>query len=97
MTRINLTTEAERDLIEIFLYGVEQLGLAQADRYAAALTVKIENAAANPSFGADYAFVLDGVRRTQAMSHAVYYQTLEDSILVLRILHDRASCAVCAD
>lgn len=89
MTSIELTTEAERDLIDIFLFGVEQFGVAQAERYSAALIEKIENAAVNPSFGADYNFVRPGLRRYEATSHAIYYWQTEDGILVLRILHGR--------
>lgn len=86
---IDLTGEAERDLIDIYLHGAERYGIAQAERYAAALSAKIETAARNPSFGADYAFVLPGLRRYEAGSHALYYRPTETGILVLRILHNR--------
>lgn len=87
MTAIELTKKAERDLIDIFLFGTEHFGVAQAERYSAALLAKIEAAAANPSFGADYDFVRSGLRRYEATSHAIYYRKTEDGILVLRILH----------
>lgn len=89
MTAIELTTEAERDLIDIFLFGIEHFGVAQAERYSAALVGKIESAAANPSFGANYDFVRSGLRRYEATSHAIYYRPTEKGILVLRILHGR--------
>jgi len=89
VTSIKLTTEAERDLIDIFLSGVEHFGALQAERYSASLMAKIESAAANPSFGADYNFVRSGLRRYEATSHAIYYRQMADGILVLRILHGR--------
>ena len=89
MTRIELTKEAERDLINIFLFGVEHFGVVQAERYSSLLTAKIESAAANPSFGADYDFVRSGLLRYEAKSHAIYYRQTSDGILVLRILHGR--------
>ena len=89
MTAIELTKEAERDLIEIFLFGIEHFGVAQAERYSVALLAKIEAAAANPSFGADYGFVRSDLRRYEATSHAIYYRKTHDGILVLRILHSR--------
>ena len=58
MTKIEFTHDAERDLINIFLYGIEHFGPVQAERYA-----KIEMAAEHPDFGADYGFVVEGVRR----------------------------------
>jgi toxin ParE1/3/4 len=89
VARIELTVAAERDLIDIFLYGVEHFGLAQAERYAAALNDRIESAAENPSFGADYSFVRENVRRLEAVSHAIYYRVTTTGILVLRVLHGR--------
>ena len=87
MTKIELTLDAERDLIDIYLYGAEHFGHAQAERYAEILNGKIAVAAENPSFGADYSFVRDDLRRYECVSHAIYCRTTASSILVLRILH----------
>jgi toxin ParE1/3/4 len=43
----------------------------------------------NPSFGADYSFVRDDLRRYECISHAIYYRRTASGILVLRILHGR--------
>ncbi len=61
----------------------------QAKRYVNTLNAKIEMAAEHPDFGADYGFVVEGVRRYEAVSHAVYYQFTGSGILVLRVLHGR--------
>lgn len=89
MTKIELTLDAERDLIDIYLYGIEHFGHAQAERYAETLNGKMAVAADKPSFGADYSFVRDGLRRYECVSHAIYYRTTARGILVLRILHGR--------
>ena len=89
MTKIEFTHDAERDLINIFLYGIEHFGPVQAERYAKTLNAKIEMVAEHPDFGADYGFVISGVRRYEAVSHAVYYRSTQTGILVLRILHGR--------
>ncbi|TCP58552.1 toxin ParE1/3/4 [Rhodovulum bhavnagarense] len=89
MTKIDFTRDAERDLIDIFLYGIEHFGPAQAERYAKTLYAKIEMAAEHPDFGADYGFVVEGVRRYVAVSHTIYYRSTEAGILVLRVLHGR--------
>jgi plasmid stabilization system protein ParE len=34
VTKIELTLDAERDLIDIYLYGIEHFGHPQAERYA---------------------------------------------------------------
>ena len=62
---------------------------AQAERYAETLNGKIAVAAENPSFGANYSFVRDDLRRYECISHAIYYRTTSSGILVLRILHGR--------
>lgn len=89
MTKIELTLDAERDLIDIFLYGIEHFGHAQAERYAETLNGKMAVVADNPSFGADYSFVRDDLRRYECVSHAIYYRKTPSGILVLRILHCR--------
>jgi toxin ParE1/3/4 len=67
VTKIELTLDAERDLIDIFLYGH-----AQAERYAETLNGKMAVVADNPSFGADYSFARDDLRRYECVSHAIY-------------------------
>lgn len=89
MTNIELTLDAEQDLIDIFLHGVAHFGPVQAERYAKTLNAKIEMAAEHPDFGADYGFVVEGVRRYESVSHAIYYRPTQSGILVLRVLHGR--------
>ena len=89
MTKIEFTRDAERDLINVFLYCIVLFGPVQAEKYAETLNAKIEMTAEYPDFGADYGFVISGVRRYEAVSHAVYYRSTQTGILVLRILHGR--------
>lgn len=89
MRKVELTHDAERDLIEIYLYGAEHFGYAQAERYAETLSKKMEFAAENPTFGSNYDFIRDGLRRFESVSHSIYYQPIPKGILVLRILHGR--------
>lgn len=89
MTKAELTRDAERDLIDIYLDGIERFGRATAERYAEGLEAKITTAAENPSFGVDYDFVRAGLRRYECVSHAIYYRVTGEGILVLRILHCR--------
>jgi len=89
VVRVEFTEDAERDLIDIFLYGIERFGMAKAENYVETLNGKIETAAANPSFGADYSFVRKGLHRYECVSHAIYYRQVAEGIRVLRILHGR--------
>lgn len=87
MAKSKLTLDAERDLIDVYLFGIEHFGHAQAARYAETINAKIPAAADNPSFGAEDNFVRNGLRRYECVSHAIYYKPTVSGILVLRILH----------
>lgn len=99
MGQIKLTRAAEGDLINIYLFGAAEFGAVQADRYAGAMAEKLAFIADNPSFGADYSFVQNGLRRAQCGAHAIYYRKTGEGkmgkdktvkgILVLRVLHRR--------
>ena len=89
MTRIEITGDAEQDLIDIYLHGIEHFGLNQAERYSEILHARIDIIAENPSFGSDYGFVRDGLRRYESVSHAIYFQRIAKGVRALRILHGR--------
>ena len=89
MARIETTSDAEQDLIEIYLYGIEHFGVNQAERYSEVLHARIDTIAENPSFGSDYGFVRDGLRRYESVAHAIYFQRIDGGVRVLRILHGR--------
>ncbi|WP_226627823.1 type II toxin-antitoxin system RelE/ParE family toxin [Alloyangia pacifica] len=48
MATTELSRAAERDLIDIYRYGAEHFGAAQAERYAKSLAAKIATAAEDP-------------------------------------------------
>ncbi|MCY4149752.1 MAG: type II toxin-antitoxin system RelE/ParE family toxin [Gammaproteobacteria bacterium] len=68
---------------------MESFDHSQAKRYLSMLSDKIEIIAENPSFGIDYDFVIDGLRRYESSSHSIYYKLMPTGIRVLRILHGR--------
>ena len=71
MTKIEITNDAERDLIGIYLDGVENFGLTQAERYLETLYARMSVAAEHPDFGVDYGFVREGLRRLESQSLTV--------------------------
>jgi len=87
VTESAFTREADRDLIDIYLFGLERYGLRQAEHYSETLNAKIQMAAENPSFGSDYGDVRSGLRRYESVAHAIYYRPTATGILVLRILY----------
>ncbi len=89
MNGIEFTNDAERDLIDIYIYSVEHFGVPQAENYVESLHAKISVAAENPSFGVDYGFVREGVRRLESQSHAIYFHRSTAGIRILRVLGRR--------
>ena len=93
MATIEFTRDADRDLIDIYLFGVEHFGAAQAERYLDMINAKIERVAAHPDFATDYGFVLPALRRSEVVSRAVHFRATMTGILVLRVLHGRTDAA----
>jgi toxin ParE1/3/4 len=84
-----LTRDAERDVLDIHLYTLEHFGPAQADKYIADLFARFSTLAARPSLGRDFGDIHPDARRANQASHAIYYRTDTDGILILRILHQK--------
>jgi len=61
----------------------------QADRYSELLHARIGTIAGNPSFGSDYGFVRDGLRRYESVAHAICFQRIAEGVRILRVLHGR--------
>lgn len=89
MSKYRLTKDADQDLIDIYLEGLVDYGLKQAEHYQDILFEKMKHLADNPSFGADYRHVLAGVRRAESVAHSIYYRETSDGILIQRILYKR--------
>ncbi|WP_424973320.1 type II toxin-antitoxin system RelE/ParE family toxin [Dinoroseobacter sp. S76] len=89
MTEYRLSKDAEQDVIDIYLYTVENFGARQADRYVDELEERFKVIASSPKLGRRYDEVKAGVRRLAYESHSIYYTVGSHGIFVLRILHQR--------
>jgi toxin ParE1/3/4 len=90
MTRFRFTNEAVKDLEDIWVYTKQTWSLEQADRYYNLIVDEIEFIAINPKLGRSIDNVKAGYKSTKVKSHVVYYKQIEDdSILIVRILHQR--------
>ncbi len=89
MTDYRLTRRAEAELLDIFLYGIEQFGLSQAQAYADSMDLCFRLLCQNPRMGRAAVALGEGVRRHEHGSHVVLYELDQDGILVLSILHKR--------
>jgi toxin ParE1/3/4 len=93
MAKYRITNEAVKDLEEIWSYTKQKWSLEQADRYYNLIIDEIEFVSSNPLLGRSIDYIKEGFRSTQVKSHLVFYQQHEDdTILIVRILHQSMDC-----
>lgn len=80
--------EAERDLKGIGRYTQRAWGRDQARKYLRALHQMMQRLAANPQLGVMRDDIGEGYRSAPAGRHLVFYRTVGDDIVVVRVLHE---------
>lgn len=85
-----LSRAAAQDIEEIYLYGFTRFGEAQADLYAGIFEDRIAMICANPEMGRLDARVSPAIRRFECERHVIFYDLLEDHILIVGIQHGAA-------
>lgn len=86
----NFSTQASRDVEDIYLYGFINFGEEQADLYSLRVHKCIDILCANPEIGRLDIRVNPAVRRFDFESHVIFYDVEFSSILIVRILHRSA-------
>ena len=83
-----LSRKAEEDIIDIFLWGVEQFGLPQAEHYHTLLEKSFEFLAENPMAAHLRTEITPPVRVHPIESHIIVYTVDEkDEIFIIRVRH----------
>ncbi len=86
--KVRFTVQAETDIIDSYLYGFENFGRGQADRYEAGLRRAIDIIAANPQIAAERREYDPPVRIHHHAKHYIVYLIGEAHIVVVRVLRD---------
>ena len=86
MGKVNLTLESENDLIDIFLYGIEQFGFEQASQFQDELRSRFQEIAKYPYRFQAVNFIHQEYRRGVYHSHSIKYRIDESGISIARIL-----------
>ncbi len=86
MANYQLTIKAQIDIEEIYEYSILNFGIKTARKYLLGLHEKFETLANNQSWGNDYDFISSNLFRFEYRSHSIYYQTLGNDILIIRVL-----------
>jgi len=87
-----LSSRAEADLADIWVYSAGQWNLEQADRYADALVSRFDWLCANPSLWKPRPDIAEGLYSYPQQSHVIYFRVHGDApevIEIVRVLHGR--------
>jgi len=92
---IEFSLAAEGDLLEIFLYGIEEYGLAQAERYKDQIEKTFQTLSDNPRIARLRQEITLPVRVYPTQKHMIVSTILEDgqTVYVLRVRHHRENGA----
>ena len=90
MSSYRTSARADADLLELYLYGVENFGRVRAVEYVEGLHGCFELLGQNPRMGRKADVIAAGVRRIEHRSHVVLYEEDADGVLILAIVHGRS-------
>ncbi len=90
MNSYRLTERADRDVFDIFLYGLQHFGLAQAEQYRTSLIGCFNPLAENPRLGRAAEAIAPGVRRHEHGSHVILYEPESEGVMILALVHVRS-------
>jgi toxin ParE1/3/4 len=86
-SEVVLTPAARRDLRDILLDTIERWGLEQ-DAYGDELTRAFTALSFHPRISASRDDIAPGLRAYRVQQHTVWYRVTEDTVRVIRILHE---------
>jgi toxin ParE1/3/4 len=82
-----LSQRADSDLLQIFIYGLEQFGLGQAEKYQSEFQDVFSLLAENPLLGRAADQIGKGVRRHERGSHIILYDVKTYGVFILALVH----------
>lgn len=86
MENYQLTHKAENEIADIYEYSIINFGLAVAQEYVLGIHDCFNLLSENPSWGNNYSFIAPSLYRYEYRSHSIYYQTNEQTTLIIRVL-----------
>ncbi len=84
-----ISKKAVADLEEIWFYTADKWSVGQADRYYNLLFDEIHYICKNINAGKSMEHVRRGYRASKVKSHLIFYRVVNETIEVIRILHER--------
>ena len=84
-----ISKKALTDLEEIWLYTLEKWTVDQANRYYTLIFDEINFICKNINAGKSMEHVRKGYRASKVKSHLIFYRILNNTVEIIRILHER--------
>ena len=84
-----ISKKAVIDLEEIWLFTVDKWSVVQADRYYLLIIDEIDFICKNITCGKPLDNIRKGYRATKVKSHLIFYRVINDTVEIIRILHER--------
>jgi len=97
MAGYRLSERADADYESIYIYGLLNFGLEQADVYAIGMQSRFEQLANQPLLYPAIDHVRPGYRLSVYGSHGIYYRVDDGNILIVRILRNQDAGAALPD
>ncbi len=89
MASYRLSERADEDFESIYLFGLLNFGMNQADSYADGMVARFEQIAAQPDLYPAIDSIRPGYRFSVYRSHSIYYRVDGNDVLVVRILRNQ--------
>ena len=86
MAKYKLSNTAKEDLIRIHHYGIENFGMAQADKYFNAFFDSFELIAQRPFSFESVDHIKKGYRRCVCGSDSIYYKFNNETVEIMAII-----------
>jgi len=84
-----ISKKAISDLEEIWYHTVQKWSADQANRYYDLILEKVNHICEKPDSGKSFDHIRKGYRASKVKSHIIFYKVVNDSIEVIRVLHER--------
>lgn len=89
MLEYRLSEAAKEDLIQIALYGYENFGRGQSEKYRDKLKKQFSVIGANPLHFVSVDYIKKNYRRSICGSHSIYYLVENQGVLIMRVLRQQ--------
>lgn len=87
MSAVELTAEARADLDEIDTFGLARFGAVVSDSYMTGFFEAFELLSEFPEVGRKVPGRADGIRSLLVGRHRLFYRSVGDVVVIMRVLH----------